>query len=623
MPFPNALFALEPINDRAHEVLRSPRNKRFRSALGNGDPVLDIGHVRSKSANSNTLATLGRDGDIVLEGGSISKIHCSFEINPDTNVVMFYDRSHTQTSQVYGETAFPFEYGRPRKVVVFGGINDIIGIGGVSRDLIQFRLKWYQDPIETTEKAKERRGFALEENTHLAETIDESETAPVSQRETRLHTAGARQLPIRWAQMGCLGSGSYGDVYKAIDLDHGKLMAVKRLKVSKTGVSSERLKTAWLREAKILSTMNHPHIVEYISSQGWDKGAVEIFMPLKDGNLTSLMQSQNLLIPAKDIIRLACHQILQAIDFLAIQMVVHRDIKPDNILYSIASNQYHFQLSDFGLSNHQYMAETTVGTWYYMAPELNQHGITTHKADVWSLFVTLLWTSGNKDFRNLQKTQKGGMQGIYNTIFAIGLHERLLGDMREMAALNPEARASAAQMLVKCYGGQGLTTPLCQIPPLPLQTQFQTPAIGHQNPATIYQTPARARQAPATVYQAAPRVSPGASPTDYQTLPIDYQAPQIIHEALPPAHQAPPEAHPATITRQATSRQAKGRRAATREATATSQPPVPPHLGPRRNTNPQTPRRLAPKPSRANTLGNTFTRPNFPGAQPPAGFEYP
>lgn len=340
-------------------------------------------------------------------------------------------------------------------------------------------------------------------------------------------------------------------------------------------------------------------------------------MPLKDGSLTSLMNSQNRLSSTKEIIRLACYQILQAIDFLATRAIVHRDIKPDNILYSVRSNQYHFELGDFGLSNHQSIAVTMAGTKQFMAPELHQYGVATHKADVWSLFVTMLWTSENKGFRKFVRTHKG-MEGFYEAILTLGSQERLLGDMREMIVLNPEERASAAQMLLKYYGGQGLSTPIRQIPPLLSQNQLQALMTGYQNPVTTYQIPAGAHL---------------AAPADYQGLPIGYQPVPMGHQAFPMPHESPltgyeaahltlPVAAQATphlaTPHQATPRQATGRRAAAHKAPDTPQPP---HLGPRKNANPKTPRKLAPKPS--NNLGDTLAHPNFPGAQPPAGFEYP
>jgi len=177
-PHPLALFSLKPLNPRAEAVLAHPDNKRLVSQLKSGELALDIGHTRSTSGDNTTIATLGRCGDIVVEGPSIAKIQCSFEIDLDTNVVMFYDRSHSQTSQVLGQNATPFEYGRPRKIVVQEEVNTIIGLGGVGRNLVQFELEWHYDAPEAMEIVRNRASTALgyEENPRLAQTVDRTDT---------------------------------------------------------------------------------------------------------------------------------------------------------------------------------------------------------------------------------------------------------------------------------------------------------------------------------------------------------------------------------------------------------------------------------------------------------------
>ncbi|KAI1745976.1 hypothetical protein F4680DRAFT_442247 [Xylaria scruposa] len=211
-----AMIALVPINDRAHEALRLPRN-RYSLSDQNSHQVFDLRRIRS--ADSSTLATLGRNGDIVLQGSDISNTQCSIKINLEANVVIFCDESRNCSSKVYGHDA-PIECGRPRKIVLCQGINYIIGIGD-ENDPYQFELIWYQNSSQTTIGAAEEQGFVLEEYPHLAETIDESETALVSQSETQFHTAGAQQLP------DLLGSGTYGDIFKGIDPDHGRLIAAQ------------------------------------------------------------------------------------------------------------------------------------------------------------------------------------------------------------------------------------------------------------------------------------------------------------------------------------------------------------------------------------------------------------
>jgi hypothetical protein len=268
-PHPLALFSLVPINKRAKAVIADPLNDHLVSENECGNLVLDIGfHIRSKSRN--TLATLGRgDADIFVAGSNIAKIQCSFEIDLDTNIVMLYDRSHGQTTQVLavpGDDVKPFEYGRLRKVVVQERLNTIIGMGE-GRGRVQFELKWHPVPAEMMEKVKSRENISLgcEENPRLARTIDEADTIMPSRRETRVHTPGPRQLEMRYAKLDKrrLGSGQFGEVYKVVDVDSGRLMAVKILKrpVDETRKELDRWKEsvyyALKREVETLARINH------------------------------------------------------------------------------------------------------------------------------------------------------------------------------------------------------------------------------------------------------------------------------------------------------------------------------------------------------------------------------
>ena len=90
---------------------------------------------------------------------------------------------------------------------------------------------------------------------------------------------------------------------------------------------------------------------------------------------------------------------LQALDCLAYNGIVNRDVKPENILYiTLSDGQYQFQLGDFGLCNRIVDASSHVGSPLYMAPELYRGRGQTHKVDIWSLFVTMLWTLNIRGF---------------------------------------------------------------------------------------------------------------------------------------------------------------------------------------------------------------------------------
>lgn len=260
MSDPRVLFSLVPLGERAIEVVNDSINEGFVSYLG-GHAVLDIGRCLSKSGGT-TLATLGRDGDIAVRGSSISRIQCSFEINSSDNIVMFVDRSRTQSSQVFGDNATPFEYPRDRQIAVLPGVNNIIGMGGVGRDLVLFHLQWNtSSPHEAMERVKNMPTFDV--NWRLVQTMINEPIFP-SQRATRIHTSRPCLPKMRTVNLGRLGAGAFGEVDKVVDLDSGRLMAAKSLKQSPAG-SEDSLFMQLKREVENLAKLSHVSKIYIIS----------------------------------------------------------------------------------------------------------------------------------------------------------------------------------------------------------------------------------------------------------------------------------------------------------------------------------------------------------------------
>ena len=156
------------------------------------------------------------------------------------------------------------------------------------------------------------------------------------------------------------------------------------------------------------------------------------------------------------------HQMLKALDCLAFNNLIHRDVKPENILFTLQpSTGYLFQLADFGLCNDVAKAQTKAGTEEYMAPELRKDPdhAQTAKADVWSLFVTLAFIHDASGYRRKKlKTDKEITQAAVDAV-----HEPGFALISDMVEINPIKRASATQMLLKLYKGEGLSTPVCQV----------------------------------------------------------------------------------------------------------------------------------------------------------------
>ena len=189
-------------------------------------------------------------------------------------------------------------------------------------------------------------------------------------------------------------------------------------------------------------------------------------MGLKEGTLESLVESGGgLSTPVADSV---FPQMLQALDCLAYNGIVHRDVKPENILYvSRPGGEYQFQLGDFGLCNHIVDATTFAGSYLFMSPEILQERDQTHKVDVWSLFVTMLWILDAGKFRQRHRSNWfKSVAEVQRAVLSAALNVDSVSKIREMAVVNPEERASAAQMLVKHYNGVGLSTLPDQVPAL-------------------------------------------------------------------------------------------------------------------------------------------------------------
>ena len=188
-----------------------------------------------------------------------------------------------------------------------------------------------------------------------------------------------------------LGQGGMGAVYEAVQTKLDRKVALKVLAQKLTSDSTflERFQ----REAKAAAALNHPNIVQ-VYDIGEDRGIHFFAMELVDGESVQDRLKREGKLPLDWSLHIV-RSVAEALRFAGEHQIIHRDIKPDNIMLTKGG---HVKLADLGLAKK--LGGDTVGvtqtgagmgTPYYMAPEQAEDARSVdHRADIYSLGITLL-----------------------------------------------------------------------------------------------------------------------------------------------------------------------------------------------------------------------------------------
>ena len=199
-----------------------------------------------------------------------------------------------------------------------------------------------------------------------------------------------------------LGEGGMATVYKAFDTRLERDVAVKIIRTESLPQNAvARALKRFEREAKALGKLTHPNIVP-ISDYGEYEGKPYLVMPYLPGG--TLKQKLGKPIPWQEAIRLLI-PIARALDFAHRQGMIHRDVKPSNILITADGEP---MLTDFGIAKVLDVEETmdltgtsvAVGTPEYMAPEQATAKTADHRADIYTLGIVLYeMVTGRKPYQ--------------------------------------------------------------------------------------------------------------------------------------------------------------------------------------------------------------------------------
>uniref|UniRef100_A0A7S1SKK1 Protein kinase domain-containing protein n=1 Tax=Tetraselmis chuii TaxID=63592 RepID=A0A7S1SKK1_9CHLO len=215
-----------------------------------------------------------------------------------------------------------------------------------------------------------------------------SAAAGAGEAPAATNASGTRYVG-EWALGHRIGSGSFAVVWKAVHGGSGEVAAVKEIWTEKLNA---KLRESLESEMSILTRTEHPNIVRLLEIIK-EKEAGRIYLVLEfcaGGDLSGLLRRVRTLPEA--VLRSLMQQLAAGLRELRSLNLIHRDLKPQNLLLSGPGPDAVLKIADFGFARDlqpQGLAETLCGSPLYMAPEILQFRKYDAKADLWSIGAIL------------------------------------------------------------------------------------------------------------------------------------------------------------------------------------------------------------------------------------------
>ena len=241
-------------------------------------------------------------------------------------------------------------------------------------------------------------------------------------------------LQDRYEILEKIGSGGMSDVYKAKCHKLNRLVAIKVLKSEFT--SDATFVSKFKMEAQAAAGLSHPNIVNIYDVVD-ERDIHFIVMELVEGITLKSYITKKGHLEVKEAIGIAI-QVASGIEAAHEQHIIHRDIKPQNMLISMDGK---VKVADFGIaravSSQTMNAATVVGSVHYISPEQARGGYSDERSDLYSLGITMFeMVTGHVPFAG------------DNTVTVALAH--LEDPMPDPRTLNPEVSPSLARIILKC-----------------------------------------------------------------------------------------------------------------------------------------------------------------------------
>ncbi|KAJ2844069.1 Protein kinase of the Mitotic Exit Network, partial [Coemansia erecta] len=232
-----------------------------------------------------------------------------------------------------------------------------------------------------------------------------------------------------------------GSVYRGLNLRTGEVVAIKQIR--NEGFSSHDEIEVARKEIDVLRDLHHRNIVKYIGYEQTEQELDIILEYCEGGSLQSILRKFSKF--PENLVGVYVAQILDGLSYLHNNAILHRDIKPGNILLL---KDGVVKLADFGVARIQNGLDTVVGSPYWIAPEVLQLKGATAASDIWSLGCTIVQlVEGKAPYQDLPPMA---------AMFRIGQDEHppfpsnisaLLRDFLSKCLVHvPSARATAAEL---------------------------------------------------------------------------------------------------------------------------------------------------------------------------------
>jgi serine/threonine protein kinase len=224
-----------------------------------------------------------------------------------------------------------------------------------------------------------------------------------------IEISSPRGRPIKWKRGEKLGEGAYASVYQCMNVETGKLYAVKHFKFSQDPKTVQKEFASLKREVMLLRQLVHPNIVQYYQTDiSPTHDSINVVLEyVTGGSLKTILQKYVKL--GESVVINYTRQLLRGLVHLHRLGVIHRDLKCANVL---VTPEGVVKLSDFG-SSKQFgvdcyrLTKSLKGSPYWMAPELVLRQGHSFPVDIWSLGCLVIeMVTGRPPWSNYSRDTK-------------------------------------------------------------------------------------------------------------------------------------------------------------------------------------------------------------------------